>query len=44
MHIGNREYIIRRFIEKPRQDYRYRYVKPHLSTRFRKETTTPETI
>ena len=42
--MGNREYIIRKFSEKPRKEYRcrcytekprqqYRYVKPHPSTR-----------
>ena len=54
--IKNRDYIIRKYIEKPRQDYgerllpdqlnRYanfaekprRYVKPHPSTRYLKET------
>ena len=46
--IKNRDYIIRKYTEKPRQDYRYRYVdfaekprryvKPHPSTRYRKET------
>ena len=51
--IKNRgDYIIRRFIEKPRQNNRYRYtnftekrrryVKPHPSTRYRKETNTAE--
>ena len=50
--MGNRDYIIRRFIEKPRQNNRYRftnftekprrYVKPHPSTRYRKETNTAE--
>ena len=48
IRIGDREYALRRFIEKPRQEYRYRYtnftekprryVKPHPSTRYRKET------
>ena len=32
INIGNRKYIIRKFSEKPRQEYRYRYVKPHPST------------
>ena len=46
--INNRDYIIRRFIEKPRQNNRYRYanftekprrcVKPHPLTLYRKET------
>ena len=54
--MGNRKYIIRKFTEKTRQEYRcrcdnkftekprqqYRYVKPHPSTRFRKETYTAE--
>ena len=54
--INNRAYIIRKFTEKPRQEYRcrfynkftenprqqYRYVKPHPSTRFRKETIAAE--
>ena len=50
--IKNRDYIIRRFVEKPRQINRYRYtnfteiprryVIPHPSTRFRKETITVE--
>ena len=51
--INNRDYIIRKYTEKPRQDYRYRYanfaekprrcyVKPHPSTRFRKENITTE--
>ena len=50
--IGDREYALRRFIEKPRQNNRYRYtnftekprryVKPHPSTRYRKETNTAE--
>ena len=54
--MGNREYIIRKFTEKPRQEYRcrcynkfaekprqqYRYVKPHSSTRFRKENIAAE--
>ena len=70
--MGNREYIIRKFTEKPRQESRYRrytkftekprqesryrcytkftekprqqyrYVRPHPSTRFRKETNTAE--
>ena len=51
--INNRDYIIRKFTEKPRQEYRcrcytekprqqYRYVKPHPSTRYRKETNTAE--
>ena len=54
--MGNRAYIIRKFTEKPRQEYRcrcynkftekprqqYRYVKPHPSTRFRKETIAAE--
>ena len=35
--IKNRDYIIRRFLEKPRC-----YVKPHPSTRYRKETNTAE--
>ena len=38
--MGNREYIIRKFTEKLRQEYRY--VKPHPLTRYRKETTTAE--
>ena len=40
--MGNREYIIRKFTEKPRQEYRYRYVKLHPSICFRKETYTAE--
>ena len=44
--IKNRDYIKRKYTEKPRQDYRYRYAnfaeKPHPSTRFRKETNTAE--
>ena len=51
--INNRDYIIRKFTEKPRQEYRcrcytekprqqYRYVKPHPLTRYRKETNTAE--
>ena len=50
--LKNRDYIIRKYTEKPRQDYRYRYtnftekprryVKPHPSTRFRKENITTE--
>ena len=56
--IKNREYTIRKYTEKPWQDYRcrcytkfteklrhqYRYVKPHPSTRFRKETNTAEKL
>ena len=52
IRIGDREYALRRFIEKPRQNNRYRYtnftekprryVKPHPSTRFRKENITSE--
>ena len=38
--MGHREYIIRKFSEKPRKEYRY--VKPHPSTRYRKETNTAE--
>ena len=34
--------IIRRYIDKPRQHYSYRYVKPYPSTRFRKQTTNVE--
>ena len=39
--MGNRNYIIRKFIEKPRKDYRcsYRDIKPHPSKRNRKQTT-----
>ena len=52
INIKNRNYIIRRFIEKRRQNNRYRYtnftekprryVKPHPSTRYGKETNTAE--
>ena len=52
--INNRDYIIRKYTEKPRQDYRYRYanftekprryVKPHPSTRYRKETAEKTNI
>ena len=52
--IKNRDYIIRKYTEKPRQDYRYRYanfaekprryVKPHPSTRYIKETTEKTNI
>ena len=52
--IKNRDYIIRKYTEKPRQDYRYRYanfaekpcryVKPHPSTRYRKETAEKTNI
>ena len=52
IRIGDREYALRIFIEKPRQNNRYRYinftekprryVKPHPSTRYRKETNTAE--
>ena len=42
INIMNREYTIRKFTEKPRQDYRssYRYIKPHPSTRYRKQQKT----
>ena len=41
INIMNREYTIRKFTEKPCQDYRssYRYIKPHPSTRYRKQST-----
>ena len=52
IRIGDRDNALRRFIEKPRQNNRYRYtnftekprryVKPHPSTRFRKENITTE--
>ena len=52
--IGDREYALRRFIEKPRQNNRYRYtnftekprryVKPHPSTRYIKETAEKTNI
>ena len=52
--IENRDYIIRKYTEKPRQDYRYRYanfaekprryVKPHPSTRYIKETAEKTNI
>ena len=42
IRIGNRKYTIRKFTEKPRQDYRYRYIKPHPSMRYRKQSTTAE--
>ena len=52
--INNRDYIIRKYTEKPRQDYRYRYanfaekprryVKPHPSTRYIKETAEKTNI
>ena len=40
--IKNREYTIRKYTEKPRQDYRnsYRYIKPHPSTHYRKQSST----
>ena len=54
IRIGDREYALRRFIEKPRQNNRYRYtnftekprryVKPHPSTRYRKETAEKTNI
>ena len=54
--IGDHEYALRKFTEKPRQNNRYRcyneniekprqqyrYVKPHPSTRYRKDTNTAE--
>ena len=46
LQVENREYTIRKFTEKPRQVYRYRcsyhYIKPHPSTRYRKQSTTTE--
>ena len=52
--IGDREYALRRFIEKARKNNRYRYtnfigkprcyVKPHPSTRYRKETSEKTNI
>ena len=48
IRIGDSNYIIRRDLEKPRQDYSYRccyrYVKPHHSTRFMKQSRNAETI
>ena len=54
IRIGDREYALRRFIEKPRQNNRYRYtnftekprryVKPHPLTRYRKETAEKTNI
>ena len=40
--IKNREYTIRKYTAKPRQDYRssYLYIKPHPSTRYRKQSST----
>ena len=41
--IGDRNYIIRRYLEKACQDYRYRcFVKPHPSMLFRKQSTDAE--
>ena len=41
INIMNREYTIKKFTEKPRQDYRssYRYIKPHPLTRYRKQSS-----
>ena len=54
IRIGDREYALRRFLEKPLQNNRYRYtnytekprryVKPHQSTRCRKETAEKTNI
>ena len=40
LKIGDHENALRKFTEKPRQQYRY--VKPHPSTPFRKETNAAE--
>ena len=42
--IGDRDYTIRRYLDQPRQHYRYRYVKPHPQKLFRKQATNVEKL